>query len=96
MKGKYRTLEEVRANYPINCIIYGRARRYRGYYYTENDLKIYKRDYHDVEIISDSEVLFTKKTEKFCRGYGFDGEFWYPLIESSNEDGEYYIWGEME
>ena len=80
------TYEEIKKKYPIGKIIkiFYSKEEIRTYYYTENDLKIYREKYGKVNIINDSVCSYIIKHcyEHKVEGWIFDGKEWMPAYDT--------------
>lgn len=80
-KDKFETLEELKNTYPINGVFEERTELVKGYYYNNNDLKLYYSEWGKDNVTVNSEdntVLITHKIYTYVKGYIFDGKYWYP------------------
>lgn len=80
-KDKFKTLEEIKEAYPIGSVFEECEEKLVGYYYNNNDLKLYSSTYGKENMVVNPEkdtVLITRKIYTYVKGYIFDGEYWYP------------------
>lgn len=78
MKTSFTSLEELQKAFPIGSALAMWTGYQEEFYYNENDLKLYKKYWDEVTILSDEKVLVKKNYYLKTEGYLFDGEFWWP------------------
>ena len=99
---KFSTLEELEKNYKVDSVFSQRIERHidANVYYSQNDLRIYRKYNDKVEVIDETTCLCYKTVinKVIVNGYLYDGTYWcparigydgwYPLCESDLFDEE--------
>ena len=86
---QFKTLQELEENFPVGKVYYEETVEHICWYYNDNDIYKYKEMYIKVEYINDETVKCTELIQRKVEGYIFDGEYWYPAVDSW--DGWYPI-----
>lgn len=79
---KFSTLEELEKNYKVGSVFSQRIERHidANVYYSQNDLRAYRKYNDKVEVIDEITCLCYKTVinKIFVNGYLYDGTYWYP------------------
>lgn len=78
----FQTLEELKEKFPVGSIYKSYDIVTNGYFYTNDELKMYQKEYDKVEIIYDYCVKLTKTINIHVDGYIFNGKKWYPAKQT--------------
>lgn len=81
----YKTLEELQKNHPVGSIYHTSWYPIGTWCPTEMDFNIFKNEHPNAcnfRRKEDGTVIADEKCEKKIEGYLFDGEYWYPAIQT--------------
>lgn len=83
---KFDTYEEIVEKLPIGKKINYKKRKYYTNlpYLSDNDLKAYKLQYGEIEILDSNYCRVCMIIEQYdiVEGYLFDGEYWFPVKDT--------------
>lgn len=81
----YKTLEELQKNYPVGYTYRTYWNHIDAYCPTANDVIIFKQKHpiiRNYRRFEDGTIWCEERKEDKVEGYLFDGEYWYPAIQT--------------